>query len=69
VRKFPVTIVHGVEDKLFPSAFARENRDMYKREGHEVNLLEVCNLGHFWAPNAGDEIRKFFSERSLPTKK
>ncbi len=32
-RKFPVLIIHGDQDKIFPVDFARENRDKYRREG------------------------------------
>ena len=32
-HKFPVLIVHGDQDKIFPVDFARENRDKYKKEG------------------------------------
>jgi hypothetical protein len=34
-RKFLVLIIHGQQDKLFPAAFARENRDKYARKGQE----------------------------------
>jgi polyhydroxybutyrate depolymerase len=48
-RKFPVLIIHGDEDPIFPVAFARENRDKYKREGHEVKYVELPGHGHMWA--------------------
>lgn len=48
-RKFPVMIVHGDQDKLLSVDFARENRDKYKKEGHEVTYVEVAGLGHEWA--------------------
>lgn len=48
-RKFPVFIVHGDQDKLLSVDWARENRDKYKKEGHEVKYVEVAGLGHMWA--------------------
>lgn len=62
-RKFPVLIVHGDQDRLLSVDFARENRDKYQREGHEVKYVEVAGLGHAWATDAGvnETIWKFFA--------
>lgn len=62
-RKFPVLIVHGDQDRLFEPRIARENRDKYAREGHEVKYLEVAGLGHFWATdvNVNETIWEFFA--------
>src|SRR5262245_48710685 len=51
-RKFPVMIVHGDKDKLLPVEWARENRDKYTKEKHEVKYVEVAGLGHVWATDA-----------------
>jgi polyhydroxybutyrate depolymerase len=66
-RKFPVIIIHGEQDRLFPIAYARENRDKYTREGHEVKLVEIAGLGHFWGvkANINDTIWQFFAEHPL----
>jgi poly(3-hydroxybutyrate) depolymerase len=66
-RKFPVLIVHGDKDRLLSVDFARENRDKYKREGHEVKYVEVAGLGHLWATKQGinETIWKFFDEHPL----
>jgi polyhydroxybutyrate depolymerase len=66
-RKFPVIIVHGKEDRLFPIGLARENRDKYKREGHDVKLVEIDGLGHFWGvkANVNDTIWEFFAGHPL----
>jgi Poly(3-hydroxybutyrate) depolymerase len=66
-RKFPIIIVHGKDDRLFPISIARENRDKYKREGHEVQLVEIDGLGHFWGVKAGinDTIWQFFADHPL----
>ncbi len=42
-RKFPVMIIHGEKDNLFPVAFAQENQAKYKRERHPVTYVEVPN--------------------------
>lgn len=66
-RKFPVLIVHGKEDRLFPVSIARENRDKYQREGHEVKLVEIDGLGHFWGVKAdiNQTIWDFFAAHPL----
>ena len=62
-RKFPVLIVHGTKDPIFPYPLVRENADKYRREGHEVKYLEVPGLPHAWAGNANvnEEIWAFFA--------
>jgi len=63
-RKYPVMIVHGSEDKVLPVEWARENRDKYRREKHEVNYVEVAGLGHIWATKEkiNEQIWEFFAE-------
>jgi predicted esterase len=63
-RKFPVLIVHGNRDRILSVDFARENRDKYRREGHEVKYVEVPGLGHLWAIEQGinDTIWEFFAD-------
>ena len=62
-RKFPVLIVHGTADGIFPVTIARENADKYRREGHEVSTIEVPGLGHAWASDANinERIWAFFA--------
>jgi polyhydroxybutyrate depolymerase len=66
-RKFPVLIVHGDKDRILSVDFARENRDKYKREGHEVQYVEVAGMGHIWATkeNINETIWTFFAEHPL----
>lgn len=63
-RKFPVLIIHGDRDPIFPVSFARENRDKYEREGHEVDYVELPGHGHMWATEAdiNERVWEFFSE-------
>jgi len=66
-RKFPALIIHGAQDSLFPVWIARENRDKYKREGHEVKYVELKNVGHMWGTKAhiNETIWEFFARRPL----
>jgi polyhydroxybutyrate depolymerase len=66
-RKFPVLIVHGQDDRLFGPNLFRENEDKYKREGHEVERVEIDGLGHFWGvkANINDTIWEFFEKHRL----
>lgn len=63
-RKFPVLIIHGDRDRILPVAWARENRDKYRKEGHEVTYIELKGQGHMWATrdNINETIWKFFSD-------
>jgi polyhydroxybutyrate depolymerase len=69
-RKFPVLIVYGDKDQIFPTAFFEENRDKYQKEGHEVKYIKVPNLGHMWANEVqiNDTIWEFFEKHPLPEK-
>jgi polyhydroxybutyrate depolymerase len=66
-RKFPVLIIHGDQDKLLSVDFARENRDKYKKEGHEVKYVELAGVGHTWGTKAdvNETIWKFFEDHPL----
>ena len=66
-RKFPVMIVHGDKDPIFPVAFFRDNRDRYQKEKHTVKYVEVPGLGHFWASDAkiNETIWEFFAANPL----
>lgn len=63
-RQFPVLIVHGDQDRLLSVDFARENRDKYKKEGHEVKYVELAGTGHVWGTKAAinETIWKFFAD-------
>jgi polyhydroxybutyrate depolymerase len=62
-RKFPVMIVHGGQDWIFGAWIARENAEKYRREGHEVEYIELPQLGHVWANDAdiNERIWRFFA--------
>ena len=70
-RKFPVFIVHGDQDRLLPVEWARENRDKYKKEGHEVKYVEVAGLGHQWATKEkiNEQMWEFFEKHPLSAAK
>src|SRR5437660_809114 len=69
-RKFPVLIIHGDQDKLMPVDWARENRDKYKKEGHEVKYVELTGLGHLWGTKAdiNETIWTFFADHTRSKK-
>lgn len=63
-RKFPVMIVHGDKDVILAVQFARENRDKYTKEGHEVTYVEVAGMGHEWATKQkiNEQLWAFFEK-------
>lgn len=66
-RKFPVLIIHGDKDNILSVNFARENRDKYKKEGHEVKYVELAGEGHVWGTKAkvNETIWEFFAQHPL----
>jgi polyhydroxybutyrate depolymerase len=66
-RKFPVLIIHGDQDKIFPVRIARDNRDKYIKEGHEVKYVELPGVGHMWGTkyNVNETIWQFFADHPL----
>jgi len=66
-RKFPVLIIHGDQDKIFPVQIARDNRDKYVKEGHEVKYVELPGVGHLWGTKAdiNETIWQFFADHPL----
>lgn len=66
-RKFPVIIIHGVQDRLFQVSRARENADTYRREGHEVKYVELPDVGHMWGTShdVNETIWAFFAAHPL----
>ena len=69
-RKFPVMIIHGDQDKLLPVEMARDSRDRYTKEKHEVKYVEVAGLGHAWATKEkiNEQIWEFFAAHPLAKK-
>jgi len=65
-RKFPVLIIHGDKDNIMPVEWARENRDKYKKEGHEVKYVEIAGMGHIWATkqDINETIWTFFADHT-----
>jgi polyhydroxybutyrate depolymerase len=69
-RKFPVMIIHGDKDVIIDVKVARENRDKYEKEGHEVEYVELKDQPHWWAADKGinDKIWTFFEDHPLDWK-
>lgn len=61
-RKLPLMIIHGDEDGVVPVAEGRAARDTFKKEGHEVEYVELEGHGHLWAGKKGinEKIGEFF---------
>lgn len=66
-RKYPVMIVHGLDDRLVNIQQARDARDRYVKAGHEVEYVEVEKLGHFWAHRAdiNERMWRFFETHPM----
>jgi hypothetical protein len=59
--------VAAEKEKAASVAFARENREKYKREGHEVKYVELKDVGHMWGTmtDINETIWKFFADHLL----
>ena len=66
-RKFPVLIIHGDQDRIFPVQMARDSRDKYLKEGHEVKYVELPGVPHLWGTkfNVNETIWQFFADHPL----
>ncbi len=66
-RKYPVMVIHGDADAVVKVDEARKSRDVYTREGHPVEYVEIAGLGHVWATkeNINEKIWKFFADHPL----
>lgn len=62
-HKYPVLLIHGVEDRIVPIENARALAALYRSEGHSVELLEYPHWGHRWAASLGvnERIADFFA--------
>jgi polyhydroxybutyrate depolymerase len=67
-RKYPVMIIHGDQDNVVKVDEGRKSKDVYAKEGHPVEYVEIAGLGNVWAvkENISEKIWKFFSDHSLP---
>lgn|GEM_PF-754466 len=48
-HKYPVLVVHGVDDSIVNIDEGRKQRDLYLKWGHKVEYVEVPGHNHFWA--------------------
>lgn len=67
-RKYAVLLVHGEDDSIVKVSESRKARDAYAKWGHEVELVEVAGLNHFWAHKVkvNEQIWKFFANHVRP---
>jgi polyhydroxybutyrate depolymerase len=64
-RKFPVMIIHGDADPIYPVEYARHARDVYEAAGHSVTYLEIPNWIHQWNSGVDEKIWDFFNSHRL----
>jgi poly(3-hydroxybutyrate) depolymerase len=66
-RKFPILIIHGDRDQIYAVQSARDSRDRYLREGHDVKYVECAGLGHLWGKkyDVNETIWQFFADHPL----
>lgn len=57
VRKYPVMVIHGVDDAIVPIETGRALAALYRSEGHAVEMLEYPHWGHAWAAPLGVNLR------------
>jgi polyhydroxybutyrate depolymerase len=66
-RKFPVLMIHGDADPIFPVDGARHDAALYQATGHEVKLIIVPGLAHAWGPPDAynEQIWNFFQSHRI----
>jgi len=66
-RKFPILMVHGVNDNVFTIETAIKDQQRYISEKHQAHLIKVEGLGHGWAAkiNINDSIQNFIVNNPL----
>ncbi|HLF94914.1 MAG TPA: PHB depolymerase family esterase [Planctomycetota bacterium] len=67
-RKYPAMVVHGDADNVVKVEEGRKSKEVYTKEGHKVEYVELAGLGHTWAfkENITDKMWKFFLDHPLP---
>jgi len=67
-RKYPAMVVHGDADTVVKVEEGRKSKEVYSKEGHPVEYVEIPGLGHTWAvkEQITDKIWKFFADHPLP---
>lgn len=67
-RKYPAMVVHGDADTVVKVEEGRKSKEIYTKEGHAVEYVEIAGLGHTWAlkEQITDKIWKFFADHPLP---
>jgi len=64
-RKFPVMIIHGDADPVFPVEIARSAKETYASAGHLVEYLEIPGWVHEWDNRVDEKIWDFFNSHRL----
>ncbi len=66
--KYAVMVVHGDQDNVVKVEEGRRSKEVYTKEGHAIEYVEIAGLGHTWAlkENISEKIWRFFTEHPLP---
>lgn len=61
-HKYPVMVIHGIDDDIVPIESGRNLAALYRHEGHRVEMVEYPRWGHAWAAPLGvnERIADFF---------
>ncbi|MCA9128328.1 MAG: dienelactone hydrolase family protein [Planctomycetales bacterium] len=64
-NRFPIMLVVGAEDWAAP--VLTEDAQLYRENGHEVELIAVSGLRHAWSRRHNEAMWAFLSQKSLIT--
>lgn len=56
-HKYPVMVIHGIDDAIVPIESGRNLAALYRQEGHAVEMIEYPRWGHQWAAPLGVNLR------------
>jgi len=56
-HKYPVMVIHGIDDAIVPIESGRNLAALYRHEGHTVEMIEYPRWGHRWAAPLGVNLR------------
>jgi phospholipase/carboxylesterase len=59
-RRFPIYLVHGAQDFLFPIQYAHMTRDVLDQAGADVTFREIADLSHTYPRSENGPILSWF---------
>ncbi len=66
-RKYSVLLIHGTRDQVIPLSQSIQAQARYQQAGHNVTLLQIENLVHYWGHKAdvNDQMWEFFRNHPM----